>query len=134
MMMWNLGAEGTKALTLLPETGMGFQLVEATIMGTKTPLLVLNAENAIDLREIELMPGDDPATILRNGLRVIETMKSQPTVTMFSAPQPRDFKLLNSRIGQIPRPVGAAAALGPQVALPSSLVKHVRLAKNRTFH
>jgi DNA-binding protein HU-beta len=31
-----------------------------------------------------------PATILRNGLRVIETLKSQPVVPMFSTPQPGD--------------------------------------------
>jgi hypothetical protein len=68
---------------------MGFQLVEASIMGNKTPLLVLNAETAIDLRAIELMPGDDPATILRNGLRVVETLKTQPVVKMFTGVLPR---------------------------------------------
>ena len=65
MKMWNLGETAIKDLTELPETGMGFQLVEAVIWGTPTPLLVLNSERAIDLSEIGLQPGDDPVVILR---------------------------------------------------------------------
>lgn len=135
MMMWNLGDDAITSLTMLPETGMGFQLVEAMVIGpiTPTPLLVLNSEWAIDLRQIDLTPGDDPTAILRNGLRVIETMRSQPIVTMVSAPQPRIIRLLNARIGSIPKSAGAAAA-GPKIALPSSLVKHDNLSKNRVFH
>ena len=133
MMMWNLGEDAIRSLTLLPETGMGFQLVEAMVMRSITPLLVLNSERAIDLRGIDLTPGDDPTAILRNGLRVIETMKSQPDVTMFAAPQPRIIRLLSARIGSIPKSVGAAASAAPQIALPSSLVKHVLLSANRTF-
>ena len=132
--MWNLGEEAIRSLTDLPETGMGFQLVEATIWGRATPLLVLNAERAIDLSEIDLTPGDDPATILANGLRIIETMKSGIVETVFAAPQPHDFKLLNARIGTIPRPAGAAGALVRRAVLPSSLVKHVTLSANRVFH
>jgi hypothetical protein len=134
MKMWNLGEEAIRSLAQLPETGMGFQLVEAMILGSRTPLLVLNSEHAIDLKEIELIPGDDPATILRNGLRVIDAMKSRPVVTMFAAPQPRKFRLLSSRVGPMPMSAGAAAPVAPQVALPSSLVKHVRLSANRIFH
>ena len=131
--MWNLGEDAIQSVTMLPETGMGFQLVEAMVMGTISPLLVLNCERAINLHEIDLTPGDDPTAILRNGLRVIETMKTQPVVTMFSAPQPRIIKLLSARIGIIPKSLGAAAPAGPQIALPSSLVKHVLLSANRTF-
>jgi hypothetical protein len=61
MRMWNLGDEAINALEQLPETGMGFQLVEARILGHTTPLLVLNSERAVDLGQIELLPGDDPA-------------------------------------------------------------------------
>ena len=132
--MWNLGEEAISTLAALPETGMGFQLVEARILGEITPLLVLNSERAIDLGQIELLPGDDPATVLRNGLRIIETMKSQPIETLFAAPQPRIIRLLNARIGSIPQTTGAAVPSAPQIALPSSLVKHVRLSANRTFH
>jgi hypothetical protein len=73
MKMWNLDGTAIKDLAALPETGMGFQLVEASSWGTLTALLVLNSERAIDLSDIGLLPGDDPALILRNGLRVIET-------------------------------------------------------------
>jgi hypothetical protein len=86
MKMWNLDETAIKDLAGLPETGMGFQLVEAMIWGIPTPLLVLNSERAIDLSEIGLLPGDDPAVILRNGLRVIETLKGDVVITMIAAP------------------------------------------------
>lgn len=97
--MWNLDKPAINDLVGLPETGMGFQVVEAVIWGTPTPLLVLNSERAIDLSEIGLLPGDDPAVILRNGLRVIETLKANVVTTMTAAPAPRSFRLLNTRIG-----------------------------------
>ena len=50
--------------------------------------------SAVDLSQIELVPGDDPATILGNGLRVIEVLKSEVVLTVFAEPQPHDFRLL----------------------------------------
>jgi hypothetical protein len=132
--MWNLGESGIKALTDLPETGMGFQLVEAVIWGHATPLLVLNSERAIDLSQIELVPGDDPSVILRNGLRVIEALKSDIVLTMVAVPQPHSFRLLSSRIATVATAPGATAGAGVRTALPSSLVKHVSLSVNRVFH
>jgi hypothetical protein len=70
--MWHLDPRATQEVINLPETGMGFQLVEAVIWGKPTPLLILNSERAIDLSEIGLLPGDDPTVILRNGLRVFQ--------------------------------------------------------------
>jgi hypothetical protein len=134
MKMWNLGETAIKSLTDLPETGMGFQLVEAVIWGTSTPLLVFNSERAIDLSEIDLLPGDDPAVILRNGLRVIEVLKSDIVLTMFAAPQPHSFRLLSSRIAAVPTPARPAAGAAVRTAMPSSLVKHVSLTSNRVFH
>lgn len=132
--MWNLDESAITSLRELPETGMGFQLVEAVIWGNATPLLVLNSEHAIDLSRIELEPGDDPNVILRNGLRIIDAMKLDVVERIFSAPQPRSFRLLSSRIGPTPKSAGAAAAGLRQAALPSSLVKHVSLPANRVFH
>lgn len=133
--MWNLDESAIASLTELPETGMGFQLVEAVIWGKPSPLLVLNSEHAIDLSRIELEPGDDPNVILRNGLRIIDAMKLDVVERIFSAPQPRSFRLLSSRIAKMPASVGAAAAgMIRQAALPSSLVKHVSLSANRVFH
>jgi len=111
---------------------MGFQLVEGIIWGNATPLLVFNSERAVDLSQIGLVPGDDPAVILRNGLRVIEALKSGVVETIFAAPGPHSFKLLSSRIAAMPAAAGSAA--GVSTALPSSLVKHVSLAANRMFH
>lgn len=54
MQMWSLGAGAISSLVDLPETGMGFQLVEAVVLGMTKPLLVLNADHAIDIAEIGL--------------------------------------------------------------------------------
>jgi hypothetical protein len=135
MKMWSLGETAIKDLAGLPETGMGFQLVEAVIWGTPTPLLVLNSDRATDLSEVGLLPGDDPAVILRNGLRVIEALKGDVVTTMIAAPAPHSFRLLNTRIGSLPATTAAPiAGAGVRAALPSSLVKHDTLGANRTFH
>jgi hypothetical protein len=129
--MYSLNAQGKQSLVELPETGMGFQIVEAVIWGRKKPLLVLNASEAIDLSQIGLEIGGDPSAILRNGLRIIEVLKSGVVDTMTMAPAPHSFRLLSSRV---PIARAATAALTtPLVALPSSLVKHVTLTANRTF-
>ena len=132
--MWNLGETAIKALTDLPETGMGFQLVEAMIWGNATPLLVFNSERAVDLSQIDLVPGDDPSVILRNGLRVIEVLRSDVVLTLFAAPQPHSFRLLSVRIGTLPAAAGPAVGRGFRAALPSSLVKHDKLTAKRVFH
>lgn len=133
MKMWHLGDTEINALMDLPETGMGFQLVEAIIWGDATPLLVLNSKHAIDLSESGLLPGDDPTVILRNGLRVIEALKSFPVQTIIAAPQPHSFRLLNARVGSLPVST-TLPAVAASVALPASLVKHDTLAANRVFH
>jgi len=130
--MWNLGEPAIKELTELPETGMGFQLIQAMILGSATRLLVFNCERAMDLSQVDLMPGDDPTIILRNGLRVIEALKSDTGLTMFAAPGPHGFQLLQARIGPLPAASVTAAAVS--TALPSSLVKHDTLKANRVFY
>ena len=72
--MWNLGTAAIEELRKLPETGIGFQLVESRIMGSATRMLVFNSERAIDPSQVELTAGDDPAVILRNGIKVIEAL------------------------------------------------------------
>jgi hypothetical protein len=133
MKMWNLNDTAVEELLELPETGMGFQLVEASIWGTVTPLLVLNGQRAIDLSQAGLVEGDDPAIVLRNGLHIIEAMKGDVTLTMIAAPGPRSFKLLQGRIGP---PTGPGITTGASVAaaLPSSLIKHDTLKANRLFY
>ena len=131
--MWNLSEAAIKELQNLPETGMGFLLVEATIMGNATRLLVLDSEPAIDLSQIELTPGDDPAVILHNGIKVIEALKVDTVRTMFAAPGPHSFRLLQTRIGPLPSGSVVAGA-SVRTALPSSLVKHDKLKANRVFY
>src|SRR5436309_3770339 len=130
MNMWNLGETAIESLMDLPETGMGFQVVEAVLWGKATALLVLNAERAVDLSGLGLVPGDDPAVILRNGLRVIEALKSDVVLTMMAAPGPHSFRLLNGRIGPLP-PGAPVAAAAVSTALPASLVKHDTLKASR---
>ena len=76
MQMFNIDDAGKRGLEALPETGMGFQLVEAMVMGDLKRLLVLNSEKAIDLSGVELSVSNDPAIILRNGIRIVELLKS----------------------------------------------------------
>src|ERR1700722_14653248 len=112
MKMWSLDRTAIANLLSLPETGMGFQIVEAMIWGIPTPLLVLNSERAIDLSQIGLEPGDDPTVILRNGLRIIATLKSDVVTTVIAAPAPRAFRLLNARIGFLPSTIMPVASAG----------------------
>jgi hypothetical protein len=133
MKMWNLGSDAIGNLTKLPETGMGFQLVQAMILGSVKRLLVFNCERAVDLSQMELLPGDDPAIILRNGLKVIEALKEDTVLTMFAAPGPQSFRLMEARIGLLPA-VAHVAGGAVTTALPSSLVKHDTLKTNRMFY
>lgn len=133
MQMVNLDETSIRSLMDLPETGMGFQLVEASVWGDVKPFLVFNSERAIDLSEIAMEPGDDPSVVLRNGLKIIELMKDDIVRTMFMAPQPNSFRLLASRVPADRRT--AVAAIAVKATLPSSLVKHVPgLLAPRTFH
>jgi hypothetical protein len=117
-------------LRSLPETGMGFQLVEATWWGNLIRLLVLNSELAIDLSDLNLEPSENPSTLAMNESRIVEVLKEPHRRTLFSAPRPHSFKLLSSRVSSTP-PIPTTKLLA---ATPSSLVKHVTLSANRLFH
>jgi hypothetical protein len=132
--MWSLNKDAVEALKDMPETGMGFQIVEASLMGRLAPLLVFNAEDAVDISSIGLEPGDDPAAVLRNGLKIVDLLKSGVTQTVIAAPAPRIVRLLQARIGTPPAAAGATPGPSVATALPSSLVKHVKLAKKRVFY
>lgn len=133
--MFNIDEAGKKGLEALPETGMGFQLVEAIVMGNLKRLLVFNSETAIDLSDIALSVSNDPAVILRNGIRIVELLKSDVRQTVVMAPAPHSFKLLNTRIPPLHALAGGTMSSMPvMAALPSSLVKHVKLKAPRAFH
>ena len=134
MQMLNFDEVAINLLRDLPETGMGFQLIQAILWGEEKLLLVLNSERAIDLSQIGLEPGNDPSTILRNGMRIIDVMRDDVVLTTFSSPQPHSFRLLSSRISAAHTVPGHPTAAGLRVAPPSSLIKHVTLTANRVFH
>lgn len=133
MLMWSLNPSSIKELLDLPETGMGFQLVEAIAWGQAKPFLVFNSQRALDLSEIDLESGDDPSIILRNGRQIINLLSDNVVETMIAAPGLHSFKLLNSRISTL-RASLVPTATSIQATLPSSLVKHVLLTTNRVFH
>jgi hypothetical protein len=118
-------------LKSLPETGMGFQLIEALVGINKIEVLVFNCDRALDLSRINLEPGDDPVTVLGNGLRVVEAVKREETELRRPL---HSIRLLNARIGPLPAMAAFPAGKAPRIALPSSLVKRDRLTKNRPFH
>jgi hypothetical protein len=94
----------------------------------------LNGQRAIDLSQVGLVEGDDPATVLRNGLRIIEAMKSDVALTMIAAPGLRNFKLLQTRIGSLAASAVSPTSAGVAAALPSSLIKHDTIKANRVFY
>src|SRR5688500_9043551 len=91
----NLGGEPIEALLKLPETGMGFQLVQGSVLGHSRTLLVFSGVEAYDLADLNLESGEDPAVVLTNGLKVVEAIKDHMVArTLFVSPQPTDFRLL----------------------------------------
>ena len=133
--MFNIDDAGKKGLEALPETGMGFQLVEAMVMGDLKRLLVFNCEKAIDLSGIDLSVSNDPAIILRNGIRIVALLKSDVLQTVVMSPAPHSFKLLSVRIPPLHGMArGMMSSMPMTAASPSSLVKHVKLKAPRAFH
>jgi len=134
MKMWNLPEASMELLQALPESGMGFQLVEGQVLGIRKPLLVLNSEQALDLSSVKLEEGDDPTIILRNGMRIVHALNEEMTGTMFGAPAPNNFRLLSTRIPNASGSGGAAGGPLIHAAPLSSLVKKMKLKKARAFH
>lgn len=132
MRVWNLNEQAINSLLDLPETGMGFQLVEAINWGKPTPFIIFNSELAVDISGLDLIPSDDPSVILNNGLSIIELLKSDRE-DIFSAPGPHSFKLLSHRISSAQSPISKGLP-SLQASMPSSLVKKVVLHSNRAFH
>ncbi len=129
-MVWNLEDDAINSLLNLPETGMGFQLVEAA--NYDKPFIVFNSELAVDISGLGLIRSNDPSVILNNGLKIIESLKSYRT-NMFSAPPPHSFRLLSSRM--IDEPSYISKGIVPlHASMQSSLVKKVILEENRVFY
>ncbi len=131
-MMWRLNASAIDELAALPETGMGFQWVEATTAHRGRRFLVFNGEIAYDLTDLALREGSDPATALANGELIVRAIK-ETGAGLFVAPQPSGFVLLQSRVALS----AVAAGVGPgglPISSPSSLIKSTVLTASRVFH
>lgn len=133
MTQWILSGNSIAELTRLPETGMGFQLVSGTLYGSTAVFLVLNAEIAFDLSQVELLSSDQPAAVLANGLRILNAMQlSGPPI--IGRPEPHSFALVGARIAVSTIATSPPSSASPSVTLPSSLVKNSVLSANRVFH
>ena len=136
MTAWNLSDSSIEKLVGLPETGMGFQLVSASWRGESAVLIVLNAELAFDLSQVELLPGTDPAIILTNGIRVLNLMR-QTGATMIGRPEPHSFNLLESRVsGPGIVPLATATTATTSSPSPSQAVssRMSRFQSSNVFH
>src|SRR5215212_2646876 len=102
MNVYNLGDEQVSELLGLPETGMGFQLVEATFWGERKQFLIFNGYRAVDLSPLGLDFTADPSAIERNEARIIEALKESVTTTYVATPGPHSFKLLGNRVAAVP--------------------------------
>jgi hypothetical protein len=118
---WKLNEDTTQKLLALPETGMGFQFVEGVSNYLRIQLLVLNAEIAYEVTDLQLSDERGPATILLNGARLIEAMRS--------AVETDDTLILSSMTVAPPRVAGGGGPTTPSsgpsasVAPPSGLIK-----------
>jgi hypothetical protein len=131
-MKWSLSSEARDELAALPETGMGFQWVRATGAHRDRRFLVFNCEVAYDLTDLDLDIGDDPATALANGQRVVRALR-EAGASIVAAPQPSAFVLLENRIALSVGASGSGPSARP-ISRPSSLIKSTTLIASRVFH
>ena len=128
MKMINLSESAINELSALPETGMGFQFVDATFWGDRKRFLVFNSEHAVDITELNLSTTDEVFELMQNERKIVSYLDFEREV-VFAAPDPHSFQLISTRIAS---PSGTTGA--PIAATPSTLVKHVHLPNNRKFY
>jgi hypothetical protein len=132
---WKLDEASTEALLKLPETGMGFQFVEATVARVRKSFLVFNAEIAYDVSDLQLSDSDDPASILLNGTRIVYAIAGvkMNSGTLTLSPTALATPRITASGGGAAAPP-ASPSTSAAVAPPSSLVKSYLLPANRVFH
>jgi hypothetical protein len=132
--LWSLGPDSVAALQALPETGMGFQLVNAQIEGRAAVMLVLNCEDAYDISDVVLGRETDAATILANSWRVIEAIaratKGSRTLETARSVRLRAGFLRRVRPGALVRPPWRF----PRSYRRAPLVTSYALTVDRVFH
>lgn len=135
MSYWNLSSETQRKLTNLPETGMGFQIVDARVFGQRRTLLVIGNGLALDPAAGGVEFSMNPSAVFENGVKMMGALNDPERLRQFSSPEPSDFRILQTRI---PDPSGFAqtpqSQASPPLVTPSSLIKRVVLPSNRIFH
>lgn len=136
MFYWNLSIETQRMLRDLPETGMGFQVVDARVFGQRKTLLVMGDGFAFDPVAGGVEFSMNPDDVFGNGVKMMEALNDPERLSQFSSPEPSDFRILQTRI---PDPVGlftqaSQGQAGPTLVTQSSLIKRVVLPSNRIFH
>jgi hypothetical protein len=91
------------------------------VMGDLKRLLAFNSEKAIDLSGIELSVSNDPAIIFRNGIRIVELLRSDVLQTIVMAPAPHSFKLLSMRVPPLHGLAGGTDAAPLSTSIRSTL-------------
>lgn len=135
-MHYKLSETTSRDLLALPETGMGFQFVEGYGSGQFRQLLVLNAEDAFDVTDLQLLDQGDLLTILLNSSRVISAIHGANLVSgtlslsSMSVAPPRVSGGNASGGSPDTSPSGPAAVVAP----PSSLTRSFTLTAIRMFY
>jgi hypothetical protein len=120
MAFYNIGDSQAADLLELPETGMGFQLVDATFWGDRKRFLVLNASLALDLSGLGIDVSDDPAVLEQNEQRIIEELRRQGRL-FFAAPGPSNFRLTSTRVAPLQSTPGVRRTVGVTSSILTSL-------------
>jgi len=136
MQYWYLGDTAQEELLNLPETGMGFQIVEALVLGSRKTLVIVGESLALDPSAAGIEFSDDPAAVFANGVKLMEALNAPDRMIQVAAPQPRDFRLLACRVAQQTPQIGGTTQQtnASPLVTQSTLVKTVTLAQNRVFH
>ncbi len=124
-MKLSINKEAEKELLALPESGPGFQIVEAVFHGIKSTYIVWNAEFAINLKEAPISREDITGALLGSWINE----QALSSITIIAAPSLHDFSLIGARVHS--SVVSGYSAVSPP---PSTLVKMVTLTIPRKFY
>lgn len=129
-MKLSISKEATTGLLELPESGLGFQIVNATFHGTRSTYIIWNADYAVDLREAPSLKEDLSGANL--GFWINEQALSE--ITIIAAPSLHDFSLVGARIGPSVIRVEGGSSAPAASPPPSTLVKKINLGAPRKFY
>lgn len=94
-MYYRLSASQENSLLNLPETGMGYQIIEANTLGssTRSRYLALNSEIIIDVNGYE---GDHVRKVINEGISKVKSFAIEKTLTNITVLNEKQFRNLIS--------------------------------------